>query len=172
MAKAKKALDAPLEVQPIERHLADAADVAIGRIATRLSVDYVLRSVRLISEHAGGDLMTGLVLRAVVAANAGYLDHDPKTFGLYASIDDPPPDEVRRPVSVLAVAGSLGLPYETVRRYVTKLVRMGLCIRVKGGIIAPTGRMFRPMDGESMLANVANLRRLCKSLKRAGFSFD
>jgi DeoR/GlpR family transcriptional regulator of sugar metabolism len=79
---------------------------------------------------------------------------------------------MRRPVSILAVAGSLGLPYETVRRYVTKLVKMGLCIRVRGGVIAPTSGMFRPMDGESMLANVANLRRLCKSLKRAGFNFD
>jgi hypothetical protein len=172
MAKAKKSLNASLEAQSVERQLADAADVAVARIVNRLSVDYILRSVRLISEHAGGDLMTGLVLRAIVAANAGYLDQDSKTFGLYAALDDAPPDEVRRPVSVLAVAGSLGMPFETTRRHVIKLQQAGLVIKVKGGVIAPSVGMLRPMDAETMLANVANLRRLCRSLKRAGFDFE
>jgi hypothetical protein len=172
MARTKKALDAPLDAQSVDLRDVDAADVSVARIVNRLSVDYILRSVRLISEHAGGDLMAGLVLRAIVAANAGYLDQDARTFGQYAALDDAPPDDVRRPVSILAVAGSLGMPYETTRRYVIKLQKAGLVIKVRGGVLAPSSGMLRPMDAETMLANVANLHRLCKSLKRAGFALD
>jgi DeoR/GlpR family transcriptional regulator of sugar metabolism len=83
-----------------------------------------------------------------------------------------PPDEVRRPISVLAVANSLGLPYETVRRYVTKLIRLGRCGRVKGGIIALASGLRRPIDDETMVLNVANARRFCRALKRAGVIAD
>lgn len=39
------------------------------------------------------------------------------------------PDALRRTVSILSVADYLGLPYETTRRHVLKLVDRGYCVR-------------------------------------------
>ena len=97
----------------------------------RLSNEYFLRSVRMLSELANGELVTAIVHRAISAGNVGYLDQNPEGDH-YASMDSAPPDALRRPVSILAVAGTLGLPYETTRRHVQKLLKIGWCKRVKG----------------------------------------
>jgi hypothetical protein len=153
-------------------HPVAAADAAVGRLAARLSTQYFLRMSQSVSSHAGGELVTGLVLRAVTVGNSAYLDQDPETFGQFASVDDLPPDDVRRPVSVSAVAASLGVSYETARRHVSKLVTAGLCIRVRGGVVAPSANMQGPWEHQAMLANMASLRRLYRALKRAGVDFD
>jgi hypothetical protein len=93
-----------------------------------------LRSLKMIGELAGGELLTGLVSLARVQANVAHLD---RLAGGFAGIDTAPPDELRRPVSVLALSSSLGLPYETIRRHVAKMVAAGQCVRVKGGVVAP-----------------------------------
>ena len=80
------------------RHGADGA-----RAAVRLSDDYFLRSVRLISDLFEGELLTAIVFRAIVAANIGHLEANPAEGAAYAGIDTPPPDDLRRPVSILSV---------------------------------------------------------------------
>ncbi len=152
-------------------HPVVAADAALGRIVGRLSVEYFLRSAKLISEFTGGDLYSGMILHVITIANIGYVDHDPYDVR-YASIEDLPPDEARRPISILAVAGSLGLPYETTRRCVNKLVKAGLCIKVKGGVVVPSAVWEDPREGETILTNMANVRRFYRALKRVGVTFD
>lgn len=52
------------------------------------------------------------------------------------------------PISVNALAASLGRPYETVRRHVNALVDAGLCARSDTGILAaPTGVRRPKIDG-------------------------
>ncbi len=160
------------KTEQVTVHPVAAADAALGRIVARLSVEYVLRSTKLLSELTGGDLMAGLVLHVIISGNVNHIDNDPKTFGRYASLDDVAPDEARRPISVLAVAGSLGLPYETTRRCVSKLIKDGLVIRVKGGVVAPSAVMEDPRDNQAILTNMANVRRFCRALKRAGVKID
>src|SRR5258705_13178857 len=99
------------------------------RLASRLSSDYLLRSLALLQEMGWGDFMTTLVALAIVQTNVGHLDATGES--------GPPPDPVRRPVSVLALSGALGLTYETTRRHVAKLIETGVCVRVKGGVIMP-----------------------------------
>ncbi len=171
-SKSKGASGAPPDPHQVVVHPVTAADAAVSRLAARLSTQYFLRMTEMVTEQAGGDLLTGLVIRAISAGNVGYLDQDPNTFGQFASLEDIPPDDVRRPVSIAAVAGSLGLPYETARRHVGKLVKAGLCIRVRGGVIAPSVKMQGPWEHQAMLANMASLRRLFRALKRAGVDFD
>ena len=149
-----------------------AADAAACRLAARLSTEYFLRTAQLISENLGGELTMAVVLRAVVAAHTSYLDQDVATSVEFASLEGVPPDELRRPVSVMAIAQSLYLPFETTRRHVNKLIKIGLCKRVQGGIIAPAASMREATRHEATLANMANLRRLYRSLKRAGVTFD
>jgi hypothetical protein len=170
--KSKPAAHATSESHQVVVHPITAADATVSRLAARLSTQHFLRTSEMVSEHAGGDLMTGMVLRAVTAGNTGYLDQDPDTFGQFASLEDMPPDDARRPVSIVAVARSLGLSYATARRHISKLMKAGLCIRVKGGVVAPSANMDGPWEHQAMLANMTSLRRLYRALKRAGANLD
>jgi DeoR/GlpR family transcriptional regulator of sugar metabolism len=62
----------------------------------------------------------------------------------FAVAEGTPPDEMRQPVSVYALAKSLSMPYETTRRYVARLVEEGLCIKVVGGILVPGSVLSTP----------------------------
>ncbi|HZZ70547.1 MAG TPA: hypothetical protein VFE18_20450 [Phenylobacterium sp.] len=135
----------------------------------RLTADYLLRSLKMIGELAQGELLTGLVNLALVQANVGHLDPAGSAFD---SLDSIPPDEVRRPVSVLSISASLGLPYETTRRHVAKMVATGQCLRVKGGVVAPTAAVADPRRSEMLGQNLVNLKRLYRNLRNAGVTLD
>jgi hypothetical protein len=153
-------------------HPVVAPDTAVGRAAARLGIGYVLRTLQLIAHDGGGDLLTAIVLYGVLAANVGYLDRDPNHPSPYSAIEDVPPDTVRRPVSILGVANSLGLPYETTRRRVSQLIARGHLIRVKGGVIGPGATLRGPIKDREILTNVANLRRLFRALRSGGLDLD
>ena len=75
-------------------------------------------------------------------------------------------------MSVLSLSASLGLPYETTRRHVAKMVETGQCLRVKGGVIAPTAAVGDPRRTEILEQNLINLKRLYRNLKAAGVALD
>ena len=140
------------------------------RLAARLSADYMLRSLKMIGELAQGELLTGLVNLALVQANVAHLDRASAGF---TGLDSVPPDELRRPVSVLALSASIGLPYETTRRHVAKMVKTGQCLRVKGGVIVPAAVVEEDARRSEMLEqNMINLRRLYRNLRNAGVPLD
>jgi DNA-binding Lrp family transcriptional regulator len=99
-------------------------------------------------------------MHSIMAGNIGHFDQDPRNAGQFTALEDVPPDNVRRPISVLAVANGLGIPYETVRRHVSRLVKAGRCVRVKGGVLAPAAGMRRPETDAAIMHNLANLCRL------------
>jgi hypothetical protein len=154
----------PSEASPKSAHGA--------RAAVRLSDEYFLRALRIIVDMAEGDMITAIVFRAVVAGNIGYLDAHAAEAALYADVETVPPDRLRRPVSVLSVSGALGLPYETTRRHVRKLIASGRCRMERTGVIAPAEGMVGPAEEAAILANLANLRRLFRGLKKAGVELD
>lgn len=141
------------------------AEADRSRVAIRLTVEHLLRSIQLLVSHTNNDLLTSIIFAAIGQANVAHLmgpDDD------YAGLAVIPPDEVRRPVSVLAIAQSLRLPYETTRRHVEKMVRSGACRRVKGGVIVPAAILDTPANRDLVRANMTNLRRLFRALKAAG----
>jgi hypothetical protein len=154
----------PAEMPTLSRHGA--------RAAVRLSDEYFLRALRIISDLTGGDMITAIVFRAVVAGNIGYLDTQSPEAALYGDLDTVPPDNLRRPVSILSVSGTLGMPYETTRRHVRKLIASGLCRMERTGVIAPAERLVGPAEEAAILANLANLRRLFRGLRKAGVELD
>ncbi|HEX4198258.1 MAG TPA: hypothetical protein VHZ26_12525 [Caulobacteraceae bacterium] len=138
------------------------------RISLRLGTEYFLRSMQLLVEFVGGDLLTALVFMAVVSANVAHLNADGPDGPLHADSDDPPPDALRKPVSVLALSGSLNLPYETTRRHAAKLLKAGQCERVAGGLIVPVRVLVSERHDQVLRANMTNLRRLFRALTKAG----
>jgi hypothetical protein len=135
------------------------------RALSRHSAEFVLRALRSVSKVYGGDLILAIVAIEIIAANTGHLATiSSEPFG---AIDTPVPDNLRRPVSALAIAGALGVPRETARRYVKRLQAMGVCEKVGGGYIIPAAFLASPANLEVIRENVANLRRLVDRLRDA-----
>ena len=80
------------------------------RVAARLAVGFALDLVKL--SGFGRDVIDGLLLAAISQANVALITRDPDLQHTYASLDQPPPDELRRPVSINAIAGSLRIPFD------------------------------------------------------------
>lgn len=138
------------------------------RLALRLSSEYILRSIDLMTNVVGGDLVKGLIFLAVVQANIQHLVHDDSLSQVYSESTDTVPDEARRPVSVHALSVSLGIPYETTRRYVNKLLTEGYCERVRRGLVVPAAVLQREQMLNALKRNFANLQRLMAGLRRSG----
>jgi len=141
---------------------------AMARVVLRQSAEYAVRAFRLLVDTYG-DIQAGIVAQATVAANTAHLDALMGEGWRYAAIDQPPPDEVREPTSVSALAKSLGLPYETLRRQVRRLIDAGVCIRVDGGLIVPMAVVEQPAAARAMLANVRYVREFVRNLRSLGF---
>jgi hypothetical protein len=158
----------------IEHVLSDAAraadrspeDATIARVVRRLSGEYLLRSLRLNIE-AFGDVVHGVIAMTILVANTAHLDLARGEGWRYAGLDTPPPDELRKPISISRVADSLGLPFETTRRHVSRLTREGACVRVEGGVILPTAFLVSRAPART-LANVSYVRKFLRDLHAIG----
>ena len=139
---------------------------ALARLVSRQSGEYVQRALQLLAETYG-DARTGVIAQAIVAANTAYLDTRSGEGWRYAGIDQSPPDEARRPISIGRVAESLGLPYETTRRQVERLVEAKVCARVRGGVIVPAAMLDSPASVSAMLTNVGYVRKFARDLDSA-----
>jgi hypothetical protein len=158
------------DASPAQRPLPAPDDNA--RLMARLATDFVLRSLQLAAKQHDGDLTMAIVAAAIVSANTAHLNPIAGAPARHANLDDAPPDDARRPVSVLAISGSLGLPFETTRRYVNRLIASGQCRRVKGGILANVEALTTPENNAVIAGSAANLRRLFRDLKRGGVTLD
>ena len=142
------------------------------RLAVRMAISAILRAVDTVNKELGGDITLALVFAAVLEANIGHLSRTPEAAAGLEGMDRVPPDSMRRPVTGVALAATLGIPNETVRRKVKTLIAQGLLARVEGGLIVPT----QVMAGEQMTricrASFLNLRRLYIHLKRIGVSLE
>jgi hypothetical protein len=143
-----------------------------ARLMARLATDFVLRSLQLAAKQHDGDLIMAIVAAAIVSANTAHLNPVAGAPARHTHLDDVAPDDARRPVSVLAISGSLGLPFETTRRYVNRLIASGRCRRVKGGVLANVEALTTPENNAVIAGNAANLRRLFRDLKRGGVTLD
>ena len=129
-------------------------------VVTTAATGRLLEGVRLLGDYWNGDVLRALVFTALWTANVKHV-----TNTAPAASQTVLPDELRKPVSVLAISDSLRLPYETVRRHVAALERQGLCHRVgrQGWVVlAATHRKFasRAVRTHDLLVSLlADLRR-------------
>jgi hypothetical protein len=148
----------------------DPSDATL-RTASRISADYTIRFLALLRELGPGDLLDTLVSLALIQANVGHIDSVGPAEQAGLREDGSVPDNLRRPVSVLALADALGLPYETTRRRTVNLTDAGYCIRVPGGVMVPVAT-DGPGHDAVRRANMANLQRMFRALRLAGVSLD
>jgi hypothetical protein len=153
----------------VDAPAAAATDAAPYRQVARLSIDYVLRVLGLICEVTGEDLVDAVLFLAISRGNVRGAIQDGEAEGRYRTLDDLPPDEMREPVSIYAVARQLGLPYETARRRVNRLIANGLCLRdAAGGLVIPASVYQRPEAGRVTYQNWDAAQDLLDRLLAAG----
>ena len=150
----------------------DAKAPANVRAILRVGNEFFLRSIDGMVAAQNGDLIAALIFNTLWIANVRHITHSAANTQ-FRGLDDMPPDALRRPVSVQALANTLRIPYETVRRYVQTMIRKGDCIRVgKRGLIVPAAVHSQPHRRESLRAGLPSLMRFLDDLKLAGFDFS
>lgn len=128
------------------------------RLVNRLAAPHILDAT--MATRLGRDFLDALIVLAVVQANVTPLIRDPELQLAYAGYDQPPPDDLRRPVSISAVAHSLRLPYETVRRRITRLAENGACEVSAQGVVVPARELSSPEHMTAMLVVWDEIRKL------------
>ena len=129
--------------------LSDEAAVAI-----RLAGEFFVRGVEIVARAHGGDLLRGIIFTAIAVANG---EAAPTSGG-----------GERRPVSVMSIAHSIGVPYETTRRYVNMLVAENMCVRDgRRGVFIPEHALLTPEMEAAYRESFASFNRLASALKRS-----
>ncbi|WP_133255024.1 helix-turn-helix transcriptional regulator [Phenylobacterium hankyongense] len=111
------------------------------------------------------DVVDALVRAAVLQANLAHLIRDSELQRRYAGLEQDPPDELRRPASINAIATSLRLPFETVRRRVGGLTEAGICALTPKGVIVPQGATSSPEYRVALQFQYEKLRALYERLR-------
>lgn len=141
------------------------------RLALRAATSFMLHSVDLMSRVVGGDILRGVIFTAIVDANVRHIRPGDVIGQSYSEASDNVPDDLRRPISVHALALELDIPYETTRRHVNALIAGGYCVRTETGIIVPAAVIARDQMSMALRRNFENLRRLVADLREGGVEF-
>ncbi|MBU1377617.1 MAG: hypothetical protein KKA30_16730 [Alphaproteobacteria bacterium] len=140
------------------------------RVAARLANAFALDLVKL--GGFGRDVIDGLLMAAISQANVAQITRNADLQRRYATLDQPPPDELRRPVSISAIANSLRIPFETARRRITALIDAGVVRTAARGVIIPTSPLTSPFYRMGAEANYGLVRNLYFRLRGIGLLED
>jgi DNA-binding Lrp family transcriptional regulator len=133
---------------------------------TRESLSFIRDNVHI--TRADGDMLDELIFTTALDANMAPVNRDPDLQVAYGGVADSAPDELRRPVSINALAQSLRLPFETVRRRVQSLARDGRCLIGRQGVIVPRQAVVSPAYIAMQRARYDRARAFYAALKPLG----
>lgn len=132
----------------------------------RATIGFLLDTIAM--GRGAGDIIDPLIVSVAMEANVAPINQDFELSVRYATMADPPPEDLRRPVSVNALAASIMLPYETVRRRVQRLVENGALVASPRGVYVPAHVVENPFFLATATARYERLRRLYFELKALG----
>jgi len=150
---------------PADAFVGPDPDDLVAWETTRLSLAYVRDTVEI--SRGDGELLDPLIFTTILDANMVPVNRDPELSLRYGG-DESAPDELRRPVSINAIAQSLRLPFETVRRRVNGMVARGECVLDAGGVVAPYAAVSSPAYVAIQRARYDRARRLYQALLAIG----
>jgi hypothetical protein len=139
-----------------------AYNAAVGGLSFPFMLDQVAGGV------AGLKPLDALLVLAVNQANIAPLTRDPDARQRYGRLDAPAPDDERRPASVNAIAASLDLPFETVRRRLKGLEAAGVCQGGPSGVIVPASFLASENYIRSVMQSHLRMRQFYFELRDAG----
>jgi len=135
------------------------------RVLAGLSFGFLLDEM---ANGVGGlEPLDALLVMAINQANIAPLTRDPEARARYGALEAPAPDAERRPVSMNAVAASLGLPFETVRRRIRRLAAAQVCLLSAEGAVVPASFLASPGYLQSVMLGHERLRRFYADLEAA-----
>lgn len=128
--------------------------------ALRATLSFVLDSLLPVVPET--DYLDMVILVAAVQANVAHFAHAPSLNKAFATLDHSPPDTLRRPVPVNALAASINLSFETVRRRVGRLAQRNLCHVGPAGVVVTNQTMSQAGHGQILLDHQMRVHRLCR----------
>ena len=102
----------------------------VAWLNVKLSLDFIAAARGWIDD----DLISALLVAGVLSANSEGIDQNPADLRRFREPGGVP-DEVRRPINVLSVALSLGVPRETARVKIAALLDRGILVKLDKGVI-------------------------------------
>ncbi|WP_374470927.1 hypothetical protein [Phenylobacterium sp.] len=142
------------------------ASILRERVIGDLSLDFLVDVASL--GIADLDSADALLVMAINQANILPLTQDPAARRRYGDLAAPAPDDERRPVSISAIALSLGLPFETARRHIHRLSAAGVCAIEERGVIVPAAFLSSPAYLGSVMQMYGRLRSFHDELQAYG----
>lgn len=136
-----------------------------------LAADFILRVIEA-AARIHGSMVDALLAGAMLVGNAQLITRDPELAWRYAGAETPPPDELRRPVTITEIAARLDVGYEILRRRANRFVRLGWAARVRGGYLFSVDRLQAPEVLQSGLLSSQNFLQLLRSVSRLGVDLE
>lgn len=140
------------------------------RQASRAGIGYLVDSIAL--GRSGRHPLDALLLVTIVHSNVVQISADAALQRRYGELEAPPPNAMRRPVSISGLATSLHLPFESARRRIHALADDGLCVISPAGVIVPAEVLARPASVAMGFLAYERLRALYLHLRDLGFLAD
>lgn len=129
-----------------------------SRVLARALLDFAVRIMENFVPYYGS-MIGGTLCVAIIAANVRHLGASP--------VGRMPDDSERRPVPLRALARTLDLPWETVRRQAAALVEAGMVDMVDGGAIVPARVLASEAHRRNNHTILVQFERMLASLVRA-----
>lgn len=144
----------------------DSTPISTLRFVLRAANNFVIDGLRVYRSR--GDFADALILATLVQSNSAPVAADPALQRRYATFEAAAPDHLRRPISINAIASSLSLPFETVRRRIKRMVADGAAEVVPEGIRLVGKNLHSPHHRAALDDTYALVRALYERLKANG----
>ena len=143
-------------------------DHPYSRLISYFVTEFILRSAEGVSGLYDYDYEAAILFMTISNRNAEKVMSDPKLREIYGTYQATIPPEHTLLISRMALARATGLPRETVRRKVGKLIEKGWVIELPGGLRAHPDLNRYPDYIAVIEPQAQNLRRLFTMLLTTG----
>lgn len=131
-----------------------------SRVFAYFTAEFMLRAATSIAVAFDHDYESAILFLSVTTQNTQNVMFKRDLRQRYSSLSTPVEVELMTPVSRSALSRSTGLPRETVRRKIAKLMERGLIVDTPRGLIVPHYVTDNPLYTEVLRPQEVALRRL------------